>query len=79
MIGHGIRVGMAERLVADRTLVGLNLDQVLDQLGPMAPMDETACFSEWQLWYRLDADFSGASSLLVRFASDGRVVEAAIR
>jgi hypothetical protein len=77
---EGGRVAMAERLVAERTLVGMTHDQVLTQLGPRSYVESMGpCFSRWQLVYFLAPPLSGRSRYLgLRFSDAARVVEAAI-
>jgi hypothetical protein len=77
---EGGRFAMAERLVAEHTLVGMTHDQVLSQLGLQSYVESMGpCFSRWQLVYFLDPPLSGRSRYLgLRFSDAGHVAEAAI-
>lgn len=71
---------MAERLVAEQTLVGMTHDQVLSQLGPQGYAESMGpCFGRWHLVYYLDSPLAAPSRYLgLRFNDAGRVAETAI-
>jgi len=78
-IQAGIRLEMADRLLADEALIGLTKSQVVAMLGdPPA----TGYFRNWDLVYHLGDERSYISIdsewLVARLGPDGRVVEARI-
>lgn len=72
-----VRLGMADRLLADRALIGLTRAQVVAMLGEPAP---TGYFRDWDLVYRLGMERSYISIdsewLVLRLGPDGRVAQA---
>ncbi|MBY0459975.1 MAG: hypothetical protein K2V38_21875 [Gemmataceae bacterium] len=75
-VRQGLRLEMADRLVARGTLVGKTQDEVVELLGEPPP---TAYFADWDLVYWLGPErayFSIDSEWLVlRLGADGRVVD----
>jgi hypothetical protein len=75
-VRQGVRLEMADRLLARRTLVGKTRAQVVELLGEPPP---TAYFTDWDLVYRLGPErgyFSIDSEWLVlRLGADGRVMD----
>lgn len=75
----GVRLGMADRLLANRTLIGLTRSQVVAMLGEPPP---TEYFRDWDLVYHLGMERSFISIdsewLVARLGPDGRVVQARI-
>jgi hypothetical protein len=77
LIPQGIRLGMADRLLARGTLLGKTRAEVVAMLGK--PPD-TEYFREWNLVYWLGPERGGFFSidsewLVVRIGGDGRVAE----
>jgi len=72
-----VRLGMADRLLADRTLIGLTRPQVVAMLGEPPP---TNYFRDWDLVYRLGMERSyiriDSEWLVLRLGPDGRVAQA---
>jgi outer membrane protein assembly factor BamE (lipoprotein component of BamABCDE complex) len=75
-VQQGVRLAMADRLVARRTLQGKTRAEVLELLGEPTP---TGRFHDWDLVYWLGPERSYFSIdsewLVVRFAPDGRATE----
>ncbi len=76
-VQQGVRLAMADRLIARRTLLGKRRAEVVELLGEPPP---TAYFAKWDMVYWLgperDYIFSIDSEWLVlRLAEDGRVVD----
>jgi hypothetical protein len=73
-IGQGVRLGMADRLLARGTLNGKTRAEVVEMLGEPPT---TEYFSDWDLVYWLGPErgFISIDSewLVVRFGPDGRV------
>lgn len=78
-IKDGVRLGMADRLLARATLIGLTRPQLAAMLGEPPP---TSYFSDWDVAYRLGMErgFISIDSewLVIRFGPDGRVAQARI-
>lgn len=78
-VRDGVRLGMADRLLARRTLIGLTRPEVVAMLGDPPP---TSYFDEWDLVYWLgpEGGFFGLDSawLVARLGADGRVTQARI-
>ncbi len=76
LIPQGIRLGMADRLLARGTLLGKTRAEVVAMLGEPP---ETEYFREWHLVYWLGPErgFFGIDSewLVAQIGSDGRVAE----
>jgi hypothetical protein len=75
-VREGVRLKMADRLLARRTLIGRTRAEVVELLGEPSP---TAYFAEWDLVYWLGPErgyFSIDSEwLVVRLGEDGRVAD----
>lgn len=78
-LSQGPRAGMADRLVARRTLLGMTRTEVVDMLGQPP---ESYVGGPSDLVYKLGAERSFISLdsewLVVRFGPDGRVTECKI-
>ncbi len=78
-IEEGVRLGMADRLLARGTLIGLTRAEVVAMLGEPP---STGYFSDWDLVYRLGMERSLISIdsewLVARLGPDGRVAQARI-
>jgi hypothetical protein len=78
-IQDGVRLGMADRLLADGTLIGRTRAEVVAMLGEPPP---TPYFNDWDLVYRLGMERGYISIdsewLVARLGPDGRVVQARI-
>ena len=76
-VESGVRLGMADRLLADGVLIGRTRAEVVALLGEPPP---TGYFAEWDLVYWLGPErgFISIDSewLVARFGSDGRITEA---
>jgi hypothetical protein len=72
-VGSGARQAMADRLLAQNTLIGLTRPEVVGMLGESP---KTEYFRDWDLVYWLGPErgYMGIDSewLVVRFARDGR-------
>jgi hypothetical protein len=75
-IQQGVRLAMADRLIALRTLIGKTRADVVELLGEPPP---TGYFADWNLVYWLGPErgFISIDSewLVLRFGAEGRVVE----
>ncbi len=75
-VRQGVRLEMADRLIARGTLLGKTRDEVMQQLGEPPP---TGYFADWDMVYWIGPErgyFSIDSEWLVlRLGEDGRVVE----
>jgi hypothetical protein len=75
-IKQGVRLGMADRLIADRTLLGKTRAEVVELLGEPP---RTGYFADWDLVYWLGPErgFISIDSewLVLRLSADGRVVD----
>lgn len=75
-IDSGVRLGMADRLIARSTLIGDSRDEVIELLGQDPP---TGYFQEWDLVYRLGPERGlfpmDSEWLVLRFGPNGRVSE----
>lgn len=78
-VEQGVRLGMADRLLARRTLLGKTRDEVVELLGEPPP---TAYFANWHMGYWLGPERSlfsiDSEWLVLRLAQDGRVVDTRI-
>jgi hypothetical protein len=75
-VKQGVRLAIAERLVADGTLIGMPIDTLRDQLGPSSAGDQTMlCFGKWDCSWPLDVEVRRRLLVSVR---EGRCVEATI-
>lgn len=78
-VENGVRLDMADRLVARRTLSGMTRAEVIELLGEPT---KTAKFGDWDLVYWLGPErmfFSIDSEwLVIRFNADGVVTESHI-
>ncbi len=76
-VESGVRLSMADRLLADGVLVGRTRAEVVAMLGEPPP---TGYFAEWDLVYWLGPErgFISIDSewLVARLGSDGRVTHA---
>lgn len=72
-----VRLGMADRLLADRTLIGLTRPQVVAMLGEPPP---SGYFRDWDLVYRLGMERGyiviDSEWLVLRLGPDGKVAQA---
>jgi hypothetical protein len=75
-VQQGVRLGMADRLIARRTLIGKTRAEVVELLGEPP---HTGYFADWDMVYWLGPErgFISIDSewLVVRLAKDGRVVD----
>jgi hypothetical protein len=75
-VQRGVRLGMADRLIARRTLLGKTRAEVVELLGEPPP---TEYFADWDMVYWLGPErgFISIDSewLVLRLAEDGRVVD----
>jgi hypothetical protein len=75
-VQQGVRLGMADRLIARRTLLGKTRAEVVELLGEPPP---TGYFADWDMVYWLGPERSFISIdsewLVLRLAEDGRVVD----
>lgn len=75
-VQQGVRLGMADRLIARRTLIGKTRAEVVELLGEPPP---TGYFADWDLVYWLGPErgFISIDSewLVLRLAEDGRVID----
>ena len=75
-VQQGVRLGMTDRLIARRTLLGKTRAEVIEMLGEPPP---TGYFADWDLVYWLGPErgFMSIDSewLVLRLDEDGRVVD----
>lgn len=75
-VQQGVRLGMADRLMARRTLLGKTRAEVVELLGEPA---RTSCFAEWDMVYWLGPERGficiDLEWLVLRLAEDGRVAD----
>lgn len=75
-VQEGVRLSMADRLVARSTLLGKARTEVIALLGEPTP---TNYFSDWDMVYWLGEERSifpiDSEWLVLRFGTEGRVVE----
>jgi len=75
-VKQGVRLGMADRMIALGTLVGKTRAEVVELLGEPPP---TGYFADWDLVYWLGPErgFISIDSewLVLRLSADGRVVD----
>ena len=78
-VQDGVRLGMADRLLARRSLLGRTRAEVVAVLGEPPP---TGYFADWDMvywlglergWIRIDSEW-----LVLRLGKDGRVVDGRI-
>jgi|SRR5215831_15591816 len=75
-VQQGVRLGLADRLIARRTLLGKTRTEVVELLGEPPP---TAYFADWDMVYWLGPErgFISIDSewLVLRLGEDRRVVD----
>jgi hypothetical protein len=75
-VKEGVRLGMADQLIADGTLLGKARAEVVDLLGEPPP---TGYFADWDLVYWLGPERGYISIdsewLVLRLSAEGRVID----